>query len=384
MVVAQWFRQLQRFDWILLLAVLALFAFGVSAIYSVELSRESSDFILLKKQFLALSIGLVAMFVMANINYLQLRNLGRVIYLVGVGLLIAVLFFGTEIRGTTGWFSLLGFSFQPVEFMKIALAIELARYFGEHARRRFGWREIFGSGLLVLVPVVLTMLQPDLGSAVLLLGMWLVVMFFAGLKTRHFVAMAISAVVIAIVSWFFILQPYQQERVRVFLNPELDPLASGYNITQAQIAIGSGQWLGRGLGFGSQSQLKFLPESETDFVFAVIAEELGFLGVSVVLIAWAILYWRILLVASQARDNFTSFLVISVFALLFVQSTVNIGVNLAILPTTGIALPFMSYGGSSLLISFVLIGIVQSVAGRLRPGDKLNKPWYTDAAYERS
>ncbi|MBU1126448.1 MAG: rod shape-determining protein RodA [Patescibacteria group bacterium] len=370
MTPGQWLRQIQRFDWLLMLGVFILFAFGLAAIYSVELSRESSDFILVKKQLVAFLIGIVFLVAISYSNYLQLRNYARIIYVIGVLLLVAVLIFGTELRGTTGWFIVAGISFQPVEFMKIALVIELARYFGEHARRRFGWREIISSGMLVAVPFCLTALQPDLGSAMLLLGMWVVVMFFAGLRASHASVIAVTSAVIAVIGWFFVLKDYQKERIHVFLNPALDPLVSGYNIAQAKIAIGSGQLFGRGLGFGSQSQLKFLPESETDFVFAVIAEELGFFGVAVVLAAFALIFWRFLYIARNARDNFTSFLIIAIFGALFVQMAVNIGVNLAILPTTGIALPFMSYGGSSLLSSFVLIGIAQSIAVRMRPGER--------------
>lgn len=369
-------QQLGRFDWILMFSTLVLFAFGLSAIYSVELSRESADFLFVRKHLIAFAIGFVALTVMANANYLQLRNLGRALYVLGILLMVGVLFFGTELQGTTGWFIFFGVSFQPVEFMKVALAVELARYFGEHARRRFGWKEIVSSGLLVAVPAGLTILQPDLGSAVLLIGMWMVVIFFAGIKMRHVAVLAAVMAVMIAISWAFLLQPYQRDRVEVFLNPESDPLASGYNITQARIAIGSGQLFGRGLGFGSQSQLKFLPESQTDFVFAVIAEELGFLGVLVVLAAIGVLLWRILLVAQRSRDHFSTFLAISVFGILFVQITVNIGVNLGIMPATGVALPFVSYGGTSLLVSLLMIGVIQSIAVRLRPGDKSLQAWY--------
>lgn len=370
MIAARLIRQLQRFDWILFLSVLVLFAFGISAIYSVELSRESSEFVLVRKHVIAFVIGLVLLFIAANSNYLLLRSYGRFLYILGVLLLVGVLFFGTTLNGTTGWFIVGNVSFQPVEFMKFALAVQLARYFGEHARRRFGWREIFGSGLLVAIPTGLTLLQPDLGSAILLVGMWLVVMFFAGIRVRHVSALVVAGILVSIIAWTFLLADYQRDRLIVFMNPEIDPLASGYNITQARIAIGSGQLLGRGLGFGSQSQLKFLPESQTDFIFAVIAEELGFIGVMVVLTAIAIILWRVLSSASQARDNFTGYLAVAIFAILFVQMSVNIGVNLSMFPTTGVALPFVSYGGSSLLVSLLMIGVIQSIIARL--------PWYTE------
>ncbi len=368
--------KVQRFDWILLLGSLFLFGLGISAIYSVELSRESADFFLLKKQFIVFGIGLIAMILVSRLNHLQFRNYGLVIYIFGIILMLAVLIFGTNVRGTTGWFVFVGFSFQPVEFMKLALAIQLASFFGERARRRFGWREIFISGFLAGLPAGLAMLQPDLGSAILLIGLWVVVLFFAGLRFIHSFVMLALGSMSGVIGWFFLLKDYQRDRLLVFLDPLSDPLSSGYNIAQAKIAIGSGQFFGRGLGFGSQSQLQFLPESQTDFVFAVIGEELGYIGVILLLLLFCIVFWRILLIAFHTRDHFSQFLAIGIFGSLFVQMVVNIGVNLALLPTTGVALPFVSYGGSSLLITFIMIGILQSIAIKLRPGDKLEKSWY--------
>lgn len=367
-------RTLQRYDWLLLLCVFVLFAFGLSAIYSVELSQESANFLLLKKQLIAFLLGVTLMFLASRSNHLLLRNYGRGLYLFGLVLLVLVLFFGKEIRGTTGWFDFGWFSFQPVEFMKLALCVELARYFGEHARRRFGWRDIFGSGLLVALPVALTMQQPDLGSSILLIGIWLVVIFFAGLRVSHASVLIGLALASSILAWFFYLDVYQKERIYVFLDPARDALVRGYNITQAKIAIGSGQLFGRGLGFGSQSQLKFLPESQTDFVFAVIAEELGFIGILILFLALAVLCWRILHAAKISRDNFTAFLALAIFGALFVQSVVNIGVDLAVLPATGVALPLVSYGGSSLILTLVMLGVVESIYLSERSRGRLVSP----------
>ncbi len=362
MLLTRAFRHIQRLDWWLLASVIGLFAFGLAAIYSVELSRESSDFLFIKKQLLAFAIGTGFLVILSRTNALFLRSFGRVLYIFGVLLMIAVLIFGTEVRGTTGWFIVGGFSFQPVEFMKLALAVVLARYFSEKARRKFGWRELFGSFLLTAAPAALTLLQPDVGSASVLLGIWFVVIFFAGLRIRHALALALIAVLVTTLSWSFLLQDYQKERIQVFMSPLEDLQGSGYNVAQARIAIGSGQLFGRGLGFGSQSQLKFLPESQTDFIFAVVAEELGFFGVSLVLAGIGIMLWRILRLARLARDHFITFLVLGLFGSFAVQAVVNISVNLALFPATGIALPLMSYGGSSLLISLIMIGIIEGVA----------------------
>ncbi len=354
----------------MILSVFALFIFGLSAIYSVELSHAASDFIFLRKQLIAAGIGLVIGVAAMSMHYMQWRNLARILYITGVILLILVLIFGTTVRGTTGWFVFGGFSFQPVEFMKLGLAAELARFFSKLGRPNIGWREIGISGFLTFIPTVLTMMQPDLGSAMLLVGMWMIFLLFAGVKMKHVAAFILATIIIGLFSWQLVLRDYQKERIAVFMNPGLDPLGAGYNITQAKIAIGSGKILGRGLGSGSQSQLRFLPESQTDFVFAVIAEELGFLGSMFIFLATALLLSRMLRLAYGSRDPFASYLVIAIFALFFAQIFLNIGVNLSLLPATGVALPFVSYGGSSLLISFLLIAIVQSVAIEYRPQGK--------------
>ena len=354
----------RQFDWMLAVAVFVLVLLGLAAIYSVALSQESADFLFVKKQLIALLIGVVLFAVFAFSNYRLLRSYSAVLYFLGVLLLILVLIFGVTVRGTTGWFSLLGFSFQPVELMKIILVVVLARYFADRARRQLGWREIIESGGLTAVPVGLVLLQPDLGSALVLVFIWGFVLIMSGLKKRHALALFASGTVVFVMSWLFLFADYQKARILTFLNPTADPLGQGYNVTQAIIAIGSGQWFGRGLGFGSQSQLKFLPEAQTDFIFAVIAEELGFLGVALVLSAFALLFLRIIRLAKLSTDNFTSYLLLGIGGSLFFQFVVNVGMNLGLLPVTGIALPFVSYGGSALISALLMLGIVESIALR--------------------
>ncbi|MCG2687508.1 FtsW/RodA/SpoVE family cell cycle protein, partial [Candidatus Parcubacteria bacterium] len=270
MQISRLVRHVQRFDWLLILGVVILFILGIAAIYSVELSRDDADFLLVKKQLIAFVLGITAIIVSARCNYLFLRNWGKALYFLGIILLIAVLIFGTEVNGTKGWFIISGISFQPVEFVKLALVVQFARYFGEHASRKFGWKEIIGSGLLLAFPFVLVMMQPDMGSGALLLGTLGVLLFFAGLRWIHALVLLGSSAVAGVLGWLFLFADYQKERLMVFIDPQLDPLVSGYNVAQAKIAIGSGGLFGRGLGFGSQSQLQFLPESQTDFIFSVI------------------------------------------------------------------------------------------------------------------
>lgn len=360
----RFFRQLQSADWFLISGAFTLVILGLAAIYSVELSYGDSDFLNIQKQAVAAAVGWAVFFAVAASNYHLLRNYALISYVVGVLLLVGVLVFGTTIRGTTGWYAVGPVSFQPVEFMKVALAVALAAYFSRRARVNFGWKELAESGAMALVPVALVLLQPDLGSAILLVGMWIILILFAGIRRHHLFALFALFAIVSVISWSFLLAPYQKDRVLTFANPASDPLGQGYNVTQAIIAVGAGGWFGSGLGFGSQSQLKFLPESQTDFIFAVIAEELGFVGVLLVLGAFAVVFSRIWHLAAGTRDDFTGFLLIGIGGVLFVQFFINVGMNLGLLPVTGVALPLVSYGGSSLLFSLVMLGIVGSVAMR--------------------
>jgi rod shape determining protein RodA len=354
----------KKFDWWLAVAVCVLVCLGLTAIYSVALSQESADFLFVKKQGIALFLGVILFSAMTWSNYRQLRSFSLVLYIFGLLLLVGVLIFGNTIRGTTGWYSLFGFSFQPVELMKIIMVVVLGKYFADRARRQIGIKEILVSAILIALPVGLVLLQPDLGSALVLLSIWVVLLIFAGAKKRHLFTLLIGGAVVFVLAWSFMFADYQKARISTFLNPTADPLGQGYNVSQAVIAVGSGEWFGRGLGFGSQSQLKFLPESQTDFIFAVIAEELGFFGVLVVLGAFSILFIRIFRLIKYSGDDFTDALLVGIGTVIFFQFIVNIGMNLGLMPVTGIALPFLSYGGSSLLITMLMLGVVESVALR--------------------
>lgn len=360
------FSLLRQLDWMLIVAIFALVAIGLSAIYSVDISTEATQYIFLKKQLIAFFLGAVFFFVVGISNYRLLKGYSLILYIASIASLALVLFLGTTIRGTTGWFSLGAFNFQPVEFAKISLAIMLAWYFSERARKDFGLRELFESAIITAVPVVLTLMQPDLGSAVILMSIWGIVVLFAGIKWKYILTLLVGSGLVSIFSWVFLFAEYQKARLTTFLNPELDPLGQGYNITQALIAIGSGKFFGRGLGLGSQSQLQFLPEAQTDFIFAVIAEELGLFGVVILLSAFFLLFMRILRHASQTTDAFTSYLLLGIGGVFFVHFVINIGMNLGLMPVTGIALPFVSYGGSSLMLSMLMLGVIQSAAARMR------------------
>lgn len=342
------------------MAVLTLV--GLAAIYSVALSQTPADFLSVKKQAVALAIGTACYLFAANANYRLLRGYAVALYGGAMLLLLSVLVLGSTVRGTTGWFYLGPFSFQPVELVKPVLAVALASYFSRRARRVFAWRELWESAAIAAVPVLLVLAQPDLGSAAILMGIWAVMVLFAGIPKRYVVSLLLLLAAASVVAWHSFLAPYQKARIMTFVDPASDPLGQGYNVTQAVIAVGAGGWTGRGLGFGSQSQLKFLPESQTDFIFAVVAEELGFVGVSLVLGLWFLLFWRLLMRAGKTKDGFASYVLVGLGASLLCQTLIHAGMNLGVLPVTGLGLPLVSYGGSSLIFTLLMLGVAEGIS----------------------
>ncbi len=357
--------QFRGADWLIVLSAFVLILLGLSAIYSVDLSR-GTELLNVKKQLIAVGIAMVVAFFLATSNYKLLRNYSLVLYVIGMLALVSVLIFGTTVRGSRGWFVFDWISLQPVEFMKFALMVALSTYFSQRARAPFFAREFLESLCIAGLPIIATLLQPDLGSASMLAGIWLCMALFAGMRARFFVPLIAGVAGAFWLGWQFFFADYQRDRILTFFNPQADPLGQGYNVAQAIIAIGAGGWLGRGLGFGSQSQLKFLPESQTDFIFAVIAEELGFFGVLLLLGAFLLLFQRLITHIRLSRDSFTAFLVIGITSTFFLQIFVNIGMNLGLFPVTGIGLPLVSYGGSSLTLFLVFLGVLQSVAMHTR------------------
>jgi rod shape determining protein RodA len=277
-------------------------------------------------------------------------------------LLVAVLLFGKVINGTRGWFAVAGLGIQPVEIVKLFLIIFWARYFSSYARGNAGLKTLLGSGAALMIIVGLVVAQPDFGSALLLMSVWGALLLLAGVRRSHLAAIVLIGIAAADFSWVAVLKPYQKDRIMVFLDPSRDPRGRGYQVTQSIIAIGSGGLTGKGLGSGSQSQLRFLPERQTDFLFAALAEDLGFVGVMLVLSLFFVIMYRGYALAIAARDDFSLFLILGILASFAVEIVVNIGGNLGLLPITGIALPFLSYGGSALLSKFLMIGVLEAAA----------------------
>lgn len=358
------FAYLRNFDWILFFAVLLLISFGLAEIYSVALGQGAKDLLNFKKELVFVGLGLILFFSFALLDYNSLRSLTPFLYIFGVLMLVAVLFFGVTIRGTRGWFNFAGLGFQPVEFIKFIVILFLAKYFSESSLKISPLKHLFISGAGVLVFFALILLQPDFGSGMIILAVWMMIILIAGFKKRYFLALLLMMAIIAAGAWGTYLKPYQKERVKTFLNPSFNPLSQGYNVSQAIIAVGAGGMFGRGIGFGSQSQLKFLPESQNDFIFAVISEELGFLGVVLVLVFFSIFFYRCLISLKKTKDDFGVFFILGVVSLIFIEMFVNIGMNIGILPVVGISLPFLSYGGSAMIANLTMLGVVESIIVR--------------------
>ena len=351
----------RQYDWVIVAVVGVLSAIGFASIYSIDLSRGES-LVYSPTQVLAFLIGVGVLFFAARVHMSFYQSSAKLVYVFAVLLLVSVLFFGESVRGTTGWFRFGGLSFQPVEFAKVALVITFGLLIQLQARRFDKLQYIVLSALTTFVLILPILFQPDLGSALVFGGVWFGILLFSGTKKRYMLALVAIIMLVFVAAWFLVLEDYQKNRILTFADPSRDILGSGYNVNQSIIAIGSGQILGRGLGFGSQSQLHFLPEAQTDFIFSVISEELGFLGSFTVLVLYALLLWRLAFVAKACRSDFGAYLVLGIAIVFLVQIVFNVGAATGMLPLTGLTLPFLSYGGSSLVMNLLLIGIVESVA----------------------
>jgi rod shape determining protein RodA len=354
-----------KFDWIIFSAVLLLSAFGLVEIYSIALGQDVVSFLNFQKQIIAISIGLILLFAFSFVGPNILKGFNRHIYVLGVLLLILVLIFGETVRGTTGWFSFFGFSFQPAEIVKVITVLFLARFFSNSAIKMRPLKSLFLSLSGVLVFVFLLILQPDFGPTPILLALWFSILALSGvLNWRYFLMMFVPLLILFFFLWGFYFADYQKNRILVLFNPTETSMSGGYNVFQSLVAVGSGGLMGQGIGFGSQSQLKFLPEAHNDFIFAVIAEELGFLGAGLLLFFYFVLFWRLISISRKLDDDFSVFLVLGGMGLIFIEMFTNIGMNIGIVPVVGISLPFVSYGGSAIISKFILIGVIQGVVIR--------------------
>lgn len=280
-----------------------------------------------------------------------------------LGILLLVLVFGTTVRGTSGWIGFGFFNVQPVEISKIVLIIFLASFISKKRMELEETGRLVASFILTAVMVFFVIKQPDFGSAMILIAIWAGMTLVSGLSKKLILIISILAMLVSFIGWFQLAE-YQKNRLISFIDPQSDPMGSGYNVAQSIVAVGSGGMLGKGIGHGSQSQLNFLPEKHTDFIFASIAEELGFFGSMLVIFLFFIIFYRVKKIAQLASDNFGYLLAVGILIMFFAQFLINVGMNIGIVPVTGIPLPFLSYGGSSLISAFAAIGIICNVYSR--------------------
>jgi rod shape determining protein RodA len=355
-----------KLDWVLISSVILLIAIGLVTLYSMSSLNSASSMEdsvklgYLGKQLVAVAIGFFLMLFFASYDYRVLVSYSTKLYFIAILILAGLLIWGITIRGTTGWIGLGLFNLQPVEIAKLIMIIFLASFLAIKQTYLSIFAKIGVSIILIAIPILLILKQPDFGSASIIIGIWAIMLFASGINKKALIGLILAGVIISSSGWFM-LKPYQKERLVNFVNPDQDPLGSGYNVIQSIVAVGSGGMWGKGLGHGSQSQLNFLPEKHTDFIFAVFTEEFGFFGAVVVLGLFGVLFYRIKETARLARDNFGYLLAVGVSAMLFLQVLVNIGMNMGVAPVTGVPLPFISYGGSSMLVVLAAIGVVQSI-----------------------
>lgn len=362
------FQPFRYFDVWLLGATLLLTLIGALMIYSATacITNETLDWTsAVVRQFMWLAAGLVAMVVLTIVDYRVYANMRWVIWAGTIVILLAVEVIGIVTHGAQRWIPIAGFQFQPSEFTKLFLVLVVAKYMADHSEEMSKWRNLLLSFSFVAVPLVLVYLQPDLGTTIVLAATWGVMALAAGMKKRDVLLIVAVMVVAAPIMWGN-LRPYQQDRILTFIDPERDPLGAGYNVDQARTAIGSGGLWGLGFCSGTQTQLRFLRIRQTDFIFSVIGEELGLIGALFVLALVVFILFRLIRVAMLARTPYGKFVAVGVTAIILIQSYVNLGMNLGLMPVTGIPLPFVSAGGSSLISLLAAEGVAQSILVRHR------------------
>ncbi len=353
---------IKRVNWLLFAPVFLLLSFGVFGVLSATFGDHGFTYFF--KQLIFLAFSLLAFLAVRSVNWRFFKNEGKTLflgYLLSLGLLAGLFVLGSQIRGAVSWYRIGSLGFEPVEFAKIILVLVLAKYFSLRHVEIFQIRHIIVSFLYAGVPILLVLLQPDLGSAMILGGIWFSMVLFAGIKFKHLAAVIFLALVFLVFAWHFVLFDYQKDRITSFLDPERDPHGSSYNLMQSLISVGSGGIMGKGFGRGSQTQLGFLPESYSDFIFASLSEELGFFGSSLILILYFLLLFAMIRAGQKTEDNFSRLTIFGFAAMFLVEIFINIGMNIGLLPITGTPLPFLSYGGSNLLLSFTSLGIIASL-----------------------
>ncbi|OGC85221.1 rod shape-determining protein RodA [Candidatus Adlerbacteria bacterium RIFCSPHIGHO2_12_FULL_53_18] len=364
--------KLFQIDWAAFGAVLVLSLLGLVTMASFT---EGDPFA--GRQALWIAIGVCVFFAASIVDWRFLRRssvAGGIYFALLLPLLVLVVA-GTAVQGARSWFDFGVFALQPVEFIKIGLIIALAKYFSRRHIEIRNIRHILVSGAYALVVFVLVALQPDFGSAIIIFCIWLGLVLVSGISRWHLLAVFVLGLAVFAGLWFFGFQDYQKERILTFIHPLADIQGAGYNAYQSTVAVGSGELFGKGIGYGTQSKLRFLPEYQTDFIFAAFAEEWGFVGVVLLFSLYGVLFVRVIQLAPRGASNFETLFAFGVFFYLFSHFALHVGINMGLLPVTGTTIPFMSYGGSHLLAEFLALGLLSGMTrySRATPREALHK-----------
>jgi len=350
------------FDWLLFGAVFFISVAGILTMNSFLPGQAGTESVLFLRQIVWLALSIVVLFATSLIDFRFLRRSGPIITLYISSCLILLFLFiaGSIFKGAQSWFNFGAFAFQPVDFAKIVLVLLLAKYFSRRHIEIANVRHILTSGFYTFIIFILVFLQPDFGSAIIIFLIWLAMVLVSGISKKHLLVVFLSGLVAFSGLWFFIFKDYQKARIVSFIHPLTNLTGSGYNAYQSTIAVGSGEIFGKGVGLGSQSKLKFLPEYETDFIFAAFSEEWGFVGVVIIFGLYGIVFWRIIDIAKKGATNFETLYGLGLASIFLFHFVIHVGMNIGLLPVTGVPMPFMSYGGSHMLAEFLGLGILMS------------------------
>ncbi len=357
----------QQLDWLLIFSTLPIFGAGLITMNSFTGANYFFD-----KQLISFIVSGIVFFVLSFVDFRFLRKTSTVVTLFVLSCLVLVLLYviGHTAKGAQSWFRFGSFAFEPGEPIKIVVILLLAKYFSRRHMEIANIRHILVSGLYVGIIFVLIALQPDFGSALIVFCIWIGMVFISGISKRHLIAVILIGATLFAGAWMYVLKPYQKARIVNFIHPLANIRGSGYNAYQSTIAVGSGKLLGKGIGYGTQSRLNFLPEYQTDFIFAAFAEEWGFVGACLLIIVFGIFIWRILVNALEGATNFEMLYGIGLAIFFSSHFIINIGMNMGLLPVTGITVPFMSYGGTHLLNEFAALGVLMGMRRYRRTSDK--------------
>lgn len=357
-LIREVFSRKASIDWVLLLASSAIVFFGL-----VTMNAFTGENLFFEKQLISFTVAIGAFFLATQVDTDMFKRTNVLVTLfVIISVLLVILFgIGHTAKGAQSWFKVGLFAFQPADAMKLLLVLMLAKYFSRRHVEIANFRHILVSGVYALIPFILVLLQPDFGSAMIIFLIWFGMILVSGVSKKHLALVFLVGAIVFGGLWMEVFKPYQKARILTFIHPMSDIRGSGYNAYQSTIAVGSGQITGKGVGYGTQSHLRFLPEYQTDFIFSAFAEEWGFVGVLILFGLFAVIIGRILVIALVGATNFEMLYGAGVAVFLIAHFVVNIGMTIGLLPVTGVTVPFMSFGGSHLLIEFIALGLLVSM-----------------------